>query len=337
MPTMRVAQVTKPGLLEIVERPIPDPGPRHVRIRVQACGVCHSDSLCVEGHWPGIRYPRVPGHEVAGVIDALGPETKGFSSGQRVGVGWHGGHCFRCKACRRGDFILCENQQIAGISYDGGYGEYMIAPEEALALIPDDLSAVEAGPLLCAGITTFNALRNSGAGPGDLVAILGIGGLGHLGAQYAVKMGFNTVAIARGKDKEPLSRQLGAHHYIDSNEDDPGATLQKLGGAKVILATVTSNAAIASVLPGLGNNGRLVIVGVGMEPLPVNTMSMIAGKHSIAGWSSGTAVDSEDTMRFSALTGVRSINEIYPLDQAKEAYARMMTGEAKFRAVLQVS
>ncbi len=338
MPTMRVMQITKPGgPLEMVEREIPAPGPREIRIKVEACGVCHSDSLAVEGYWPGLQYPRVPGHEVAGVIDALGADVQGWSVGQRVGVGWHGGHCFRCDACRRGDFICCANEKICGFSYDGGYQEYMVAPEEAVALIPDGLGAVEAGPLLCAGITTFNSLRNSGARGGDLVAILGIGGLGHLAIQYAVKMGFHTVAIARGADKEPLSRQLGAHHYIDSQAGDPGAALMKLGGAKVILATATNNDAIAAVIPGLAREGKLVIVGVGMEPLPVNTLNLIAARRSVSGWPSGTAIESEDTLNFSALTGVRSMNEVYPLEQANEAYQRMMSGKAKFRVVLKVS
>lgn len=335
---MRVAQVSQPGgPLELVERPIPEPGPRHVRIRVEACGICHSDSFCVEGQWPGIVYPKVPGHEIAGVIDSLGADVEGWSPGQRVGVGWHGGHCFRCAACRRGDFVLCAKAQVPGLAYDGGYAEYMIAPEEALASIPHELTAEEAGPLLCAGITTFNALRNSGASPGDLVAILGIGGLGHLGVQFAAKMGFNTVAIARGAAKEPLSKKLGAHHYIDSQAGDPGAALKALGGAKVILSTVTNNPAIAAVIPGLGRGGKLVIVGVGMEPLEVNTMGLIGGRASVGGWPSGTAVDSEDTLNFSALTGVRSRNEVYPLDQVQAAYDRMMSGKAQFRVVLKIS
>lgn len=338
MPKMRAVQVSKPGgPLELVEREIPQPGAGTVRVRVEACGVCHSDSVTVEGAFPGIQYPKVPGHEVAGVIDALGSGVEGWQPGQRVGIGWHGGHCFRCNACRRGDFIQCENEKVCGISYDGGYQEYMIAPEEALAAIPADLPAVEAGPLLCAGITTFNSLRNSGARGGDLVAILGIGGLGHLGVQYAAKMGFNTVAIARGKDKEPLAKKLGAHHYIDSQAGDPGAELQKLGGAHLVLSTVTNNAAMSAVLPGLRADGRMVVLGVGMEPLPLNTIPMILKRQAVMGWPSGTAVDSEDTMNFSALTGVRSMNEVYPFEKAQEAYGRMMSGSAKFRVVLKIN
>lgn len=338
MPKMRAAQVTKPGgPIEIVERDIPEPGPGTVRIRVEACGVCHSDSLTVGGQFPGLQLPRVPGHEVAGVVDAVGPGIENWKPGRRVGVGWHGGHCFRCAACRRGDFMLCEKGQICGISYDGGYAEYMIAPEEALAAIPDELSAVDAGPLLCAGITTFNALRNSGAQGGDTVAILGIGGLGHLGVQFAAKLGFRTVAIARGKDKEPLAKKLGAHVYIDSQAVDPAAELQKLGGAHVIVSTVTSNAAMNAVLPGLHGGGKLVVLGVEMTPLPVNTVQLITNRQSIAGWPSGTAADSEDTLNFSALTGVRSMNETYPFERAQDAYDRMMSGQAKFRVVLKVS
>ena len=287
-----------------------------------------------EGSWPGLEYPRVPGHEVAGIIDAVGDGVRGWTSGQRVGVGWHGGHCGFCDSCRRGNFVQCQTAaQVPGITYDGGYADYMIAPAEALALIPDDLSAVEAGPLMCAGITTFNSLRHSGAGPGDLVAVLGVGGLGHLGVQFAAKMGFDTVAIARGADKGPLARQLGARHYIDSALQDPAAELTRLGGAKVILATATSGKAFAAAVGGLALGGKLIILGVA-EPFEVQQLQLLGGRRSIAGWPSGSSIDSQDTLRFSALTGVRSMNEVFPLERAAEAYARMMSGKARFRVVL---
>src|SRR5512132_3512483 len=281
--TMKVAQISSPGAdLQIVEREIPKPGAGHVRIKVQACGICHSDSFTKEGTWPGIQYPRVPGHEIAGIIDAVGIGVVGWTLGQRVGVGWHGGHCGYCDSCRRGDFVTCQiAPQVPGIAYNGGYAEYMIAPVGALALIPEGLSAVDAGPLMCAGITTFNSLRNSGARPGDLVAVLGVGGLGHLGIQFSAKMGFKTVAIARGRDKEPLARKLGAWHYIDSQAQDAAAELAKLGGARVILATVTSGNAMSAVLGGLGVNGRLIILGVAAEPLEVTASLLIAGRRSI--------------------------------------------------------
>lgn len=335
MPTMRVMQVPRAGgPFELVQREIPQPSPGSVRIKVQACGICHSDSFTKEGHWPGIVYPRVPGHEVAGIIDAVGPGVAGWSAGQRVGVGWHGGHCGRCDSCRRGSVVTCEvGGQVPGITYDGGYADYMIAPAVALALIPDELSPADAGPLMCAGITTFNSLRNSGARAGDLVAILGIGGLGHLGVQFAVKMGFNTVAIARGADKGPLAKQLGASHYIDTQASDPSEELQKLGGAKVILATVTAGKAIEAVLGGLGVDGKLVIVGAA-DSFQVSPLLLIGGRRSIAGWPSGSSIDSQDTMRFSALSGVRSMNEVFPLERAAEAYERMMSGKARFRVVL---
>ncbi|MCU1261332.1 MAG: Zinc-containing alcohol dehydrogenase superfamily [Bryobacterales bacterium] len=283
---------------------------------------------------PGIRYPRVPGHEVAGVIDALGPNVPDWKAGQRVGVGWHGGHCGHCKSCRRGDFITCVNLLIPGISYDGGYADYMIAPFQALASIPDELSAIDAGPLVCAGLTTFNSLRNSGAVAGDLVAILGIGGLGHLGVQFAAKMGFRTVAIARGKDKEPLARKLGAQVYIDSETENVAQALTKLGGARVVLATVTSGKAMAATIDGLGINGQLLIVGAAGDPIELNSLALISQRRSTQGWASGTSLDSEDTMNFSVLSGVRSMNEIFPLERASEAYDRMMSGKAKFRVVL---
>jgi D-arabinose 1-dehydrogenase-like Zn-dependent alcohol dehydrogenase len=333
---MRVAQITRSnGPIEIVEREIPEPGAGSVRVKVEACGICHSDSVTKEGISPGIQYPRVPGHEIAGIIDALGPGIAGWTQGQRVGVGWHGGHCGYCDSCRRGDFVTCQiAPQVPGIAYDGGYAEYMIAPAGALALIPDGLSAPDAGPLMCAGVTTFNSLRNSGARPGDVVAVLGIGGLGHLGIQFAAKMGFTTVAIARGMDKEPLARKLGAYAYIDSRAQDPAAELLKLGGAKVILATVTNGDAMSAVVGGLGINGKLVILGAAAQPLEVPAMALILGRRSIVGWPSGNAIDSQDTLAFSKLTGVRAMNEIFPLERAAEAYEHMMSGKVRFRAVL---
>jgi D-arabinose 1-dehydrogenase-like Zn-dependent alcohol dehydrogenase len=334
MSRMRAVQVPQPnGPFELVEREIPTPGAGSVRIQVQACGICHSDSFTKEGVFPGIQYPRVPGHEIAGIIDAVGTGVTRWTPGQRVGVGWHGGHCGHCDSCRRGDFVTCQTGQVPGIAYDGGYADYMIAPTEALALIPEELSPTEVGPLMCAGITTFNSLRNSGAQPGDVVAILGIGGLGHLGVQFAVKMGFKTVAIARGADKEQLARQLGAWHYIDSQAQDPAAELLKLGGAKVILATATSGKALSAVLGGLGVDGKMIIVGAA-DPLEVPPMLLIGGRRSVMGWPSGRSIDSQDTLRFSALTGVRSMNEIFPLERAAEAYERMMSGKARFRVVL---
>ena len=322
------------GAFQLVKKEFPDPGPGHVRIRVQACGVCHSDSVTKLGLFPGIVYPRVPGHEVAGVVDAVGADVPLFKKGQRVGLGWHGGHCNYCPPCRRGDFILCEKGQIAGISFDGGYADYVIAPANALALVPDELSDVDAAPLMCAGVTTFNSLRHSGARLGDTVAILGIGGLGHLGVQFAAKSGFHTVAIARGQDKAALAKQLGAHDYIDSAAQDPAAELQKLGGAAVILSTLTSADALAAAVNGLGPNGKLVILGVPEKPFNVNALPLILGNRSIAGWASGTGMDSEDTLNLSSLTGVKPMIETYPLERAEEAYDRMMSGKARFRAVL---
>ncbi len=335
MSKMRVVQVTQPnGPFELVEREIPEPTAGQVRIKVEACGICHSDSLVKEGAFPGIQYPRVPGHEVAGFIDAVGPGVVGWTEGQRVGVGWHGGYCGHCEPCRRGDFFACLWGQVTGITYDGGYGDYMVAHSSALALLPQELSAAEAGPLVCAGVTTFNSLRNSGARPNDLVAILGLGGLGHLGVQFATKMGFKTVAIARGSDKEPLARQLGAQHYIDSRAQDVAAELVKLGGAKVILATVTNAEAMSTTLGGLGINGKLIVIGAPYEPLAVPAFPLIAGRRSVAGWYSGTSIDSQDTLSFSTLTGVRAMTEIYPLERAAEAYERMMSGKSRFRVVL---
>jgi D-arabinose 1-dehydrogenase-like Zn-dependent alcohol dehydrogenase len=333
---MRVVQVAGPkGGFELIEREVPEPGRGAVRIKVQACGICHSDSFTKEGLFPGIQYPRVPGHEIAGVVDALGPEVKGWQTGQRVGVGWHGGHCGYCDACRRGDFVMCRIAAYTpGITGDGGYAEYLVVSAGALAVIPDELSAVEAGPLMCAGVTMYNSLRNSGVRPGDLVAILGLGGLGHLGVQYATKMGLKTVAIARGQDKEPLARKLGAHHYIDSQMQDPAAELMNLGGAHAIFATVTNGKAMSAVISGLRLNGKLVILGGAFDPLEVHPLALISGRLSIVGWPSGSAIDSQDTLAFSALTGVRSMNEVFPLERAAEAYDRMMSGKARFRVVL---
>jgi D-arabinose 1-dehydrogenase-like Zn-dependent alcohol dehydrogenase len=333
--TMKVAQVSKPGAgIQIVEREIPKPGAGHVRIKVQACGVCHSDALTVEGSWPGIQYPRIPGHEVAGIVDEAGAGVTEWKKGQRVGVGWHGGHDNTCRECRRGDFGNCRNMQIPGISYDGGYQQYMVAPVEALVAIPDSLSDVDAAPLLCAGITTYNALRHSGALPGDLVAVQGIGGLGHLGVQFANKFGYKVVAIGRGPENAALAKKLGASVYIDSKATKAAEELQKLGGARVILATAPSSKAMSELIDGLGPNGKLVVIGAAFDPIEVSPVQLITGSKTIQGWASGTPADSEDTLRFSELTGVRPMNETYPLEQAAEAYARMMSGKAEFRVVL---
>ncbi len=344
MRKMKAVEVREPkGPLRLVEREVPTPGMGQVLIKVQACGICHSDVFTKEGVWPGLKYPRVPGHEIAGVIDTVGPGVDDGSGanewkpGQRVGVGWHGGHCGRCERCRRGDFITCQRALVPGISYDGGYAEYMVAPVQALAGIPDDLSDAEAAPLLCAGITTFNALRNSGARPGEVAAILGIGGLGHLGVQFAAKMGFTTVAIARGKDKEALAKKLGAIHYIDSAAQDVAKALAALGGAKVILATVTSGKAMNAAVGGLGTDGKLIILGVSEEPVEVPTAVFVAGRRSVQGWPSGTSADSQDTLAFSALAGVRPMIEEFPLERAAEAYDRMISGGARFRVVLKTS
>lgn len=335
MSKMKAIQVSKPGgNFELVERNIPEPGRNQVRIKVEACGICHSDALVKEGLWPGIHYPRVPGHEIAGRIDAVGADVTNWKPGQRVGVGWHGGHDFTCNACRRGDFINCQNEKITGISHDGGYQEYIVSPAEAVAAIPDDLPAAEAGPLLCAGITVFNALRNSGARAGDLVAVQGIGGLGHLGIQYARAMGFRTFAIGRGQDKETLARKLGAAHYVDTTAGDPAAELQKFGGARVILATAPDSKAMSALFNGLSSNGKLVVVGAGPDPITVTPIQLIQGAKSLAGWASGVATDSEDTMQFSALTGVRPMIEKYPLEKAAEAYEQMISGRVRFRVVL---
>jgi len=335
MATMRVVQIAQPKApLEMVEREIPKPGSGAVRIKVQACGVCHSDVFVKDGLFPGIQYPRVPGHEVVGIVDALGHGVTQWKEGQRVGVGWHGGHCGYCDACRRGNFFACQtSMRITGLTYDGGYADYMIASANALALLPDELNAAEAAPLMCAGVTTFNALRNSGARAGDIVAVLGLGGLGHLGVQFASKMGFKTIAIARGKDKEALAKKLGAWKSIDSQSTDAAAELQKLGGAKVILATVTAGEAMAAVLGGLAPNGVFMMLGA-PPSLTINPGMMIGGSHAIKAWYSGTSIDSQDTLNFSVFTGVRSMNEVYPLERVKEAYDQMMSGKARFRVVL---
>src|SRR5438034_4894091 len=337
MPKMLAAQIARPGgSFEIVEREIPQPPAGWVRIKVQACGICHSDSLVKEGHWPGLQYPRVPGHEVVGIVDAVGAGVAQWKPGQRAGVGWHGGQCGHCDACRSGNFFGCQVAlQITGISFDGGYADHMVAPAMALASVPEELSAVDGAPLMCAGVTTYNALRNSGARGGDVVAVLGIGGLGHLGVQFAARMGFKTVAIARGKDKEAFAKKLGAHHYIDSQSSEPAAELNKLGGANVVIATVTHAGAMTAVLGGLAPNGVLMVIGAA-GPLSVDPILLITGSRSIEGWYSGTSIDSQDTLSFSASSGVHSMNEVFPLERAAEAYERMMSGKARFRVVLNI-
>jgi D-arabinose 1-dehydrogenase-like Zn-dependent alcohol dehydrogenase len=332
---MKVVQVNKPGgAFEAVERPTPQPGRGQVRIKVEACGICHSDVLVKEGYWPGIQYPRVPGHEIAGRIDAVGEGVTIWKTGQRVGVGWHGGHCFVCDPCRRGEFILCKFEKITGISFDGGYAEYVIAPSEALAAIPEGLKAEEAAPLLCAGITTFNSLRHSGATSGQTVAVQGIGGLGHLGIQYARQMGFRTIAIGRGADKKALAQKLGAHEYIDTDTGAPADALQKLGGANVIVATAPDSKSISALVDGLAPDGKLLVIGATQDSLTVTPIQLIGQRRTIAGWPSGTAKDSEDTLQFSAMTGVRPMIETFPLEKAAEGYERMMCGKARFRFVV---
>jgi len=329
MPKMKAAQVSRPGgPIELVERDVPQPAPGQVRVRVHACGICHSDELTKEGLWPGIQYPRVPGHEIAGVVDELGSGVSSWTKGQRVGVGWYGGHCGKCPPCRRGEFINCQYLPVPGIHYDGGYEEYMVAPADALALMPDGISDAEAAPLLCAGITTFNALRHSGAGPGDLVAIQGVGGLGHLAIQYSNKFGYRVAAVSRGAANAALAKKLGAHHYIDSQATNPVEELKKLGGARVILATAPSGKAMTALFDGLGTNGTMVVVGASMEPIKVTPLQLIMGRKSLQGWPSGTSMDSEDTLNFSVLAGVRPMIEKFPLDRAPEAYDRMISGKA---------
>ncbi len=336
MPSMKAVQISRPGGdFEIVERPIQQPVRGQVRIKVEACGICHSDAIVKEGYWPGgIQYPRVPGHEIAGRIDAVGEGVTLWKIGERVGLGWHGGHCFECDPCRRGDFMNCENEKIVGLSYDGGYQEYMIAQAEAVAAMPDDLPADEAAPLLCAGITVFNALRNSGARAGDTVAVQGIGGLGHLGIQYARQMGFRTVAIGRGGDKKALATKLGAHDYIDTTAGDPAQALRKMGGANLILATAPDSKSMSALFNGIAPRGHLMVIGAGTEPLAISPLQLIPGSRAIQGWASGTGKDSEDTLNFSALSGVRPMIERYPLEKAADAYQQMISGKARFRVVL---
>lgn len=334
MPKMKAVQVSKPnGPFEVVSREVRDPGPGELRIRVEACGVCHSDALTKAGAYPGLTLPRVPGHEIAGRVDAIGADVTAWKPGDRVGVGWHGGHCFVCDPCRRGDFINCEKARITGITLDGGYAEYAVVPFEAAARIPDGLDAAEAGPLLCAGITTYNSLRNSGARPGDTVAVQGIGGLGHLAIQYSARMGFRTVALSHGSDKEALARELGAHDYIDTQKVDAAEGLRKLGGADLVLATAPHSAAIASTIDGLKARGKLLVVAAAFEPLQIPALTLLSGK-TIAGWPSGSAIDSEETMAFSALTGVRPRIERFPLEKAEEAFGKVMSNRVRFRAVL---
>jgi D-arabinose 1-dehydrogenase-like Zn-dependent alcohol dehydrogenase len=337
-PSMRVAQIAKPGAdFQIVDRDIPSPGGGQVRVKVQACGICHSDSFTKEGSWPGIQYPRVPGHEVAGIIDELGAGVSQWKPGQRVGVGWHGGQDGTCLACRRGDFGNCRNLKVPGISYDGGYQQYMLAPVEALVAIPESLSDAEAAPLLCAGITTFNALRHSGALPGDLVAVQGIGGLGHLGIQFANKFGYNVAAVGRGPENAAVAKKLGAAVYIDSKSSNAAEALQKLGGAQVILATAPNSKAMSELIDGLGPRGTLLVVGAAFDPIEVTPAQLILGSRRIQGWAAGTPTDSEDTLRCAELTGVRPMIETYPLERAAEGYERMMSGKAQFRVVLTMS
>jgi D-arabinose 1-dehydrogenase-like Zn-dependent alcohol dehydrogenase len=334
---MRAMQVSGPGKpLELVEVPTPEPGPGEVRIRVRACGICHSDMFTVAGGWPGVAYPRAPGHEIAGVVDAVGAGVTAWRSGARAGVGWHGGHDGTCPSCLRGDFVTCRKLRTPGLSYDGGYSECVIAPANVLAPIPEALSFEEAAPLMCAGVTTYNALRHSGARAGDLVAVLGVGGLGHLGVQFAAKMGFETIAIARGEEKRALALELGAVDYIDSKAENVTAKLNARGGARVVLSTVTSSSAMSPVIGGLAIDGRLVIVGASPEPLPVNTIGLLGGRRSIHGWPSGTGADSADALAFSALSGVRPMIETMPLERANEGYERMMSGQARFRVVLTI-
>jgi D-arabinose 1-dehydrogenase-like Zn-dependent alcohol dehydrogenase len=337
MAKMTVVQITAPqGAFEVVNRDLPEPKPNTVRIRIQACGVCHSDAFVKEGHWPGLQYPRVTGHEIAGVIDTVGAGVTGWTKGQRVGVGWHGGHCGQCTPCRRGDFMGCRNFVVTGFMSDGGYAQYMIARSEAVAAIPDALSPTEAAPLLCAGVTTFNSLRHSGANADDLVAVQGIGGLGHLGIQFASKMGFRTVAIGRGKDKEALALKLGAAHYLDGETINTAGELAKMGGASVILATAPNSKAMSELIDGLGVGGKLLVVGASAEPITVTPIQLIGARRSVQGWPSGTARDSEDTLNFCALTGIRPMVETFPFEQASAAYDRMISGKARFRVVLEM-
>jgi len=338
MSQMTAVQVSGPGgPFEVVKRALPVPSANMVRIKIQACGICHSDAFVKEGHWPGLNYPRVTGHEVAGVIDALGPGVTKLKKGQRVGVGWHGGHCGQCVPCRRGDFMGCQYFQVTGFQEDGGYAQYMLARFEAVAVVPDTFSPVEAAPILCACVTTFNSLRHSGAQPGDLVAVQGLGGLGHLGVQFASKMGFHTVAIGRGRDKEALAMKLGATRYLDTDITNAASELAKMGGASVILATAPNSKAMSDLIDGLGVGGKLLVVGASVDPIAVTPVQLIGARRSIQGWPSGTARDSEDTLNFCALTGIRPMVETFPLEQAAIAYDRMLSGKARFRVVLTMS
>ncbi|WP_092662651.1 alcohol dehydrogenase catalytic domain-containing protein [Halorientalis persicus] len=333
---MRAAVVPEAGGdFELVERDVPDPEPGEVRIAVEACGICHSDAFAKEGTYPGLSYPHVPGHEIAGRVDAVGDDVTTWAEGDRVGAGWHGGHCFTCEPCRRGNFLQCENGEITGITFDGGYAEYVTVPNEAVAAVPDDLDAADAAPLLCAGVTTFNALRNSDARPGDLVAVLGVGGLGHLGLQYAHAAGYETVAISRSPDKEDLARSLGADHFVNAAETDPAEQLQALGGARVVLATAPSSDAISSVVDGIGIDGSVVVVGVPGAPIEVDANTLVGTRGGVEGWASGHARDSQDTLEFSALRDVRPEIETYPLAEVAAAYERMIENEARFRVVLE--
>jgi D-arabinose 1-dehydrogenase-like Zn-dependent alcohol dehydrogenase len=335
--TMRAAVVPEAGAdFELVERPIPDPDPTEVRVAVDACGVCHSDVFVVEGTFPGVSYPRTPGHEVIGRVDAVGAEVTAWSEGDRVGAGWHGGHCFTCEPCRRGDFLQCENAEITGLTFDGGYAEYATVPAEALAAVPDALDAVDAAPLLCAGVTTYNALRNSGARPGDVVAVVGVGGLGHLGVQYAHAAGFETVAVSRSPEKRDLALDLGADHFVDASEDDPAEALQELGGARVVLSTAPSADAVESVVGGLGTDGDVVVVGIPGEPVPVDVQHLVGTRGAVSGWGSGHARDSQDTLEFSDLRDITPVVERFDLDEVGAAYDRMIENDARFRAVLDV-
>jgi len=332
---MKAAQISKAGgNLELVEREIPKPKPDWVRVKIEACGVCHSDQMVKEGYWPGLQYPRVPGHEVAGIIDEVGSAVTTWKKGQRVGVGWYGGHCGVCPPCRRGDFMLCRVGPVTGFTFDGGYAEYMVAPAQTLAAIPDGLAAEDAAPLLCAGVTTFNALRHSGATPGDLVAIQAIGGLGHLAVQFANKFGYRTVAIGRGTSSQELATKLGAHAYIDSSTQNVAEELQKMGGATAIVSTAPSGKAMSALIDGLDVNGKFMTVGASTEPIEVTPIQLISGRRSLHGWSAGTSIESEDTLGFSAMTGVRPMIEKFPLAEAAKAYDRMISGKARFRVVL---
>lgn len=333
---MRAIAVEEAGApFELVEREVPEPDATEVRVAVEACGVCHSDENTKEGTFPGISYPRVPGHEIVGRVDDVGEDVETWEEGDRVGGGWHGGHCFVCDACRRGDFQQCENAEINGVTRDGGYAEYATLNAEALAHVPDELDAVDAAPLLCAGITTYNALRNTDARPGDVVAVQGIGGLGHLGVQYARQAGFETVAISRGTDKAEYARELGADHFVDSEAEDPAEALSELGGASVVLATAPNADAISSLLPGLGTDGEIVVVGIPGDPIEVSANAAIANRGSVRGWASGHARDSQDTLEFSALRDITPEVEVFELEDADEAYERMMENEVRFRAVLE--